>query len=109
MRSFLDLHGAGVAECADDAEGELLARVRAVVGPEMIIIATLDLHANVTERMLALTNAMTAYRTYPHVDMRETGVRAGRHACAADERWPAAGRCMPSACRSSCRSTPSAR
>ena len=73
---FLDLHGAGVAECADDAEGELLARIRAVVGPQMTIIATLDLHANVTERMLALTNAMTAYRTYPHVDMRETGVRA---------------------------------
>ena len=75
---FLDLHGAGVAECADDAEGELLARVRAVVGPVMPIVATLDLHANVTEKMLALTTAMTAYRTYPHVDMRATGVRAAR-------------------------------
>lgn len=72
---FLDLHGAAVAECADDAEGELLARIRAVVGPEMIIVASLDLHANVTERMLALTTAMTAYRTYPHVDMRATGER----------------------------------
>ncbi|MES3016112.1 MAG: M81 family metallopeptidase [Pseudomonadota bacterium] len=75
---FLDLHGAGVAECADDAEGELLARIRAVVGPEMTIVTTLDLHANVTERMLALASAMTAYRTYPHVDMRATGVRAAR-------------------------------
>jgi len=75
---FLDLHGAGVAECADDAEGELLARIRAVVGPQTIIVATLDLHANVTARMLALTTAMTAYRTYPHVDMRTTGVRAAR-------------------------------
>ena len=75
---FLDLHGAGVAECADDAEGELLARIRAVVGPDMTIVTTLDLHANVTERMLALTSAMTAYRTYPHVDMRATGVRAAR-------------------------------
>ena len=75
---FLDLHGAGVAECADDAEGELLARVRAVVGPAMPIVTTLDLHANVTERMLALTSAMTAYRTYPHIDMRATGVRAAR-------------------------------
>lgn len=75
---FLDLHGAGVAECADDAEGELLARIRAVVGPEMPIVTTLDLHANVTERMLALASAMTAYRTYPHVDMRATGVRAAR-------------------------------
>ena len=75
---FLDLHGAGVAECADDAEGELLARIRAVVGPAMPIVTTLDLHANVTRRMLALATVMTAYRTYPHVDMRETGVRAAR-------------------------------
>jgi microcystin degradation protein MlrC len=75
---YLDLHGAGVAECADDAEGELLARLRAVVGPQMTIVANLDLHANVTARMLALTTAMTAYRTYPHIDMRETGARAAR-------------------------------
>ncbi|HZT56297.1 MAG TPA: M81 family metallopeptidase, partial [Burkholderiaceae bacterium] len=75
---FLDLHGAGVAECADDAEGELLARVRAVVGPSMPIVTALDLHANVTERMLTLASAMTAYRTYPHVDMRATGARAAR-------------------------------
>ena len=75
---FLDLHGAGVAECADDAEGELLARIRAVVGPELTIVASLDLHANVSERMLRLTTAMTVYRTYPHVDMRETGERAAQ-------------------------------
>jgi microcystin degradation protein MlrC len=75
---FLDLHGAAVAECADDAEGELLSRIRAVVGPELPIVTTLDLHANVTARMLKLATAMTAYRSYPHVDMRETGVRAAR-------------------------------
>lgn len=75
---FLDLHGAAAAECADDAEGELLARIRAVVGPAMPIVASLDLHANVSARMLALATAMTAYRTYPHVDMRETGARAAR-------------------------------
>ncbi len=75
---FLDLHGAAVAEGVDDAEGELLARIRAVVGPAMPVVASLDLHANVTARMLALTSAMTAYRTYPHVDMRETGRRAAR-------------------------------
>ena len=75
---FLDLHGAAVAEFADDAEGELLARIRAVVGPHLPIVTTLDLHANVTERMLKLASAMTAYRTYPHVDMRETGVRAAQ-------------------------------
>ena len=73
---YLDLHGAAVAECADDAEGELLHRVRAVAGPTLPIVASLDLHANVTQRMLRLTSAMTAFRTYPHVDMRETGARA---------------------------------
>ena len=75
---YLDLHGAGVAVGADDAEGELLAHIRTVVGPAMPIVASLDLHANVTERMLKLTNAMTAFRTYPHVDMRETGARAAQ-------------------------------
>jgi microcystin degradation protein MlrC len=75
---YLDLHGAGVAVGADDAEGELLARIRAVVGHGMPIVASLDLHANVTERMLNLTSAMTAFRTYPHVDMRETGARAAQ-------------------------------
>jgi microcystin degradation protein MlrC len=75
---YLDLHGAAVAEGADDAEGALLERIRAVVGPAMPIVASLDLHANVTERMLALSDAMTAFRTYPHVDMRETGARAAR-------------------------------
>jgi microcystin degradation protein MlrC len=75
---YLDLHGAAVAENADDAEGELLTRIRAIVGPKMPIVASLDLHANVTTRMLELATAMTAFRTYPHVDMRDTGVRAAR-------------------------------
>jgi microcystin degradation protein MlrC len=73
---YLDLHGAGVAEHVDDTEGELLERLRAVVGPAMPVVASLDLHANVTERMLRLASAMTAFRTYPHVDMAETGARA---------------------------------
>lgn len=73
---YLDLHGAAVAEHVDDAEGELLERLRAVVGPAMPIVASLDLHANVTERMLRHASAMTAFRTYPHVDMAETGARA---------------------------------
>ena len=75
---YLDLHGAAVAEACDDAEGELLRRIRAVVGPHLPIVASLDLHANVTTQMLRLSSAMTAYRTYPHVDMRETGVRAAQ-------------------------------
>jgi len=74
---YLDLHGAAVAEQALDSEGELLERLRAVVGPKLPIVASLDLHANVTEAMLRDADALVAYRTYPHVDMARTGVRAG--------------------------------
>jgi microcystin degradation protein MlrC len=73
---YLDLHGAAVAEHADDSEGELLARLRRIVGPALPIVASLDLHANVTRRMLDLADALVAYRTYPHVDMARTGERA---------------------------------
>ena len=73
---YLDLHGAAVAEHADDAEGELLARVRAIIGENMPLVASLDLHANVTQRILATADALVAYRTYPHIDMAETGERA---------------------------------
>ncbi len=70
---YLDLHGAAVAEHALDSEGELLQRLRALVGPNLPIVASLDLHANVTRRMLDLADALVAYRTYPHVDMAATG------------------------------------
>lgn len=73
---YLDLHGAMVAEHFDDGEGEVLRRVRALIGPDVPLIATLDLHANVTRKMLAQADALVAYRTYPHVDMAETGRRA---------------------------------
>jgi len=73
---YLDLHGAMVAEHQDDGEGELLERVRRIVGPQTPIVASLDLHANLTERMLACADTLVAYRTYPHVDMAETGARA---------------------------------
>jgi microcystin degradation protein MlrC len=73
---LLDLHGAAVAEHVDDAEGELLERIRAVAGPDLPIVATLDLHANVSGRMLRHADAFTVYRTYPHVDMRDCGRRA---------------------------------
>ncbi|CDY77099.1 MlrC [Caballeronia glathei] len=75
---YLDLHGAMVAEHIDDGEGELLARVRAVVGDRMPLVASLDLHANVTQRMLDLADALVAYLTYPHVDMAATGERTFR-------------------------------
>ncbi|SHH67018.1 M81 family metallopeptidase [Pollutimonas bauzanensis] len=75
---YLDLHGAMVAQTFDDGEGELLRRARAVVGPDVPIVASLDLHANVTAQMLEQADILVAYRTYPHVDMAETGARAYR-------------------------------
>jgi len=73
---YLDLHGAAVATHALDSEGELLGRLRALVGPQLPIVASLDLHANVTWRMLREADALVAYRQYPHVDMADTGVLA---------------------------------
>jgi microcystin degradation protein MlrC len=75
---YLDLHGAMVVETYDDGEGELLRRVREVVGPRVPVVASLDLHANVTHAMLEQADGLVAYRTYPHVDMAATGARAGR-------------------------------
>lgn len=73
---FLDLHGAMVAEHLDDGEGELIARVRRVVGPHVPIAASLDLHGNTTSLMVEKADLLVAFRTYPHVDMAETGRRA---------------------------------
>jgi microcystin degradation protein MlrC len=75
---YLDLHGAAAAQHADDSEGELLARIRQLVGPDLPIVASLDLHANVTRRMLAMADALVSYRTYPHVDMAATGELAAQ-------------------------------
>ena len=95
---YLDLHGAAVAQHVDDTEGELLERLRAVVGPKLPIVASLDLHANVTDRMLALANALVAYRSYPHVDMAATGERAATLLAArlkSGQRAPCAARRLP--------------
>jgi microcystin degradation protein MlrC len=75
---YLDLHGAMVVESYDDGEGELLRRVREVVGGKVAVVASLDLHANVTRAMVDYADGLVAYRTYPHVDMAETGARAAR-------------------------------
>lgn len=75
---YLDLHGAMVTTAHEDGEGELLRRVRAVVGPDTLIVASLDWHANVTEAMVEYADYLTGYRTYPHIDMAETGRRAAR-------------------------------
>ena len=72
---FLDLHGAALAVDAPDAEGELLRRVRAIVGNVPIAI-TLDPHANMTALMVHSADVIVPYRTYPHVDMKTVGRRA---------------------------------
>jgi len=74
---FLDLHGAMVAEITDDGEGALLERIR-TMAPEMPIAVALDLHANLTEKMVGNCDSIAGYTTYPHVDMYQTGIRAGQ-------------------------------
>jgi microcystin degradation protein MlrC len=76
---YLDLHGAMVTEHLDDGEGEILARVRKVIGNDLPLVVSLDLHANVTPEMVEHADALIAYRTYPHVDMADTGRAAAKH------------------------------
>lgn len=70
---LLDLHGAMVTRSHDDGEGELLARIRAAA-PRVPVGVALDLHGNITPRMVENCDAMAGFKTYPHVDMYETGV-----------------------------------
>jgi len=74
---LLHLHGAMVAQSHEDAEGELLRRLRAKVGPDVPIVVTLDLHGNITEAMASNANALIAVRTYPHIDHYEMAIRGG--------------------------------
>ncbi len=75
--ALLDLHGAMVTDSHDDGEGELLRRVRAVA-PGLPIAVALDFHSNLGPEMMANASVITGYCTYPHIDMYETGMRAGR-------------------------------
>ncbi len=72
----LHLHGAMVVDSHEDGEGELLRRIRAKVGMDIPIMVTLDLHANVTQQMADLSNALIAFRTYPHIDAYERSWQA---------------------------------
>lgn len=71
-------HGAGVGENFPDLDGHWLSLVRARLGDSIPIIGTLDLHANVSQLMVASTTALVAYRENPHVDMRQRGIEAAR-------------------------------
>lgn len=68
---LLCLHGAMAAESEDDCEGDLLAAVREIVGPDCIIGAEFDLHLHLTKRMLDAADLMVAYKEYPHTDVGE--------------------------------------
>lgn len=74
---LLDLHGAMVAENSPDGEGDLLERVRSAA-PGVPIGVALDLHGNITPKMVANADVMVGFKTYPHIDMYETGEHAGR-------------------------------
>ena len=74
---LLDLHGAMVCEGYDDGEGELLRRIRNVA-PHVPIGVALDMHTNLFPAMAAHATVIAGYQTYPHVDMYDTGMRAGR-------------------------------
>jgi microcystin degradation protein MlrC len=75
---LLALHGSMVLDDDPDAEGALLTAVRKQVGPGVPVVATLDLHAYLTARMVEEADALVGYDTYPHVDLYETGVKAAK-------------------------------
>ena len=73
---YICSHGAGLTTEEDDPDGVLFEMVREIVGPDVPIAATLDLHANVSERMVQSIDVFIGYRTNPHLDMRERGAEA---------------------------------
>src|SRR3954447_23193346 len=73
---YVCAHGAAVTTAEDDPEGVLFELVRRIVGPDVPVVATFDLHANVSDRMVDLIDAFIGYRTNPHLDMRERGAEA---------------------------------
>jgi microcystin degradation protein MlrC len=72
---LLALHGSMVADGVPDVEGDVLDAVRHLIGRSVPLVATLDLHANVTQRMVDAADALVLYHTTPHVDVFETGKR----------------------------------
>ncbi|WP_413600245.1 M81 family metallopeptidase [Curtobacterium sp. Curtsp57] len=76
---WYDIHGAMVVEGLDDAEADLLGRIRAVIGPDVVVSASMDLHGNVTAELAHQVDLVTCYRMAPHEDAMETKERAVRN------------------------------
>ncbi|MEZ4499095.1 MAG: M81 family metallopeptidase [Thermomicrobiales bacterium] len=75
---LLALHGAMATESYDSADGRTLAAVRQLVGPDVPVVASYDLHANLTAEMASNATALVGFKTSPHIDQRDTGERAAR-------------------------------
>lgn len=75
---LLALHGAMVSDEDDDPDGAIIAAVRELIGPEIPLVVTMDLHANVTRRCVEQADAIVGFRTSPHIDLRETGQRGAK-------------------------------
>jgi microcystin degradation protein MlrC len=75
---YVSLHGAMGADGELDPEGVLLERMRAIIGPAVPLVVSLDLHGILTARMLRQIDGLAVYHTYPHVDFADTGARAAR-------------------------------
>lgn len=80
---LLGIHGAMALEHNDDGEGPLITAVRELVGPDVPIVAPLDLHTNLSEEMMEEATAFVGYKEYPHIDTPETGAHALRMLVAA--------------------------
>ena len=75
---YICQHGGAIATHSHDPDGEVFSTVRDIVGPSVPVIATLDLHANVSEEMMQATDILIGYRTNPHVDLYQRGEEAAR-------------------------------
>ena len=73
---FISSHGAALSTAGEDPDGVLFTRIRAVVGPEVPVVAVLDLHTNVSQAMVDALSGFVAYRTNPHADLRDRGEEA---------------------------------
>ena len=95
---LVNMHGAMVAEGYDDCEGDLLASLREIVGPEAVLGGELDLHCHITAQMLEAATALVTYKEYPHIDIGERAEELFR-LC----RDAALGRCAPVMAAHDCR------